>query len=300
MEETRTPIFSQQLSDLSTLTGKMIKYSDNTSGVSHKCFELTLKLLLTTNRTTNRAGGMSLVGRRWFSPAGTQDHCLATKLTFHRQQHLPLLQAFSLKIFPRQDGLGSRTLSSPGTDPTGGTGGFHGRSQVLIYKMAIFFFHNSMLLHYQILSWGQYLIPEVLDVNERCFASGHWGLNQQARIPVGLCRRIPKAESGLSWGQRQSMELRMEMLRPKACMQSSVVVPNLFLSDILQQPCQMHSSTPSVTPPVVFQKCSFQLVLNRMLIQLIIYTMMVLYNWTAFILLEPFTHYVELFQLFTN
>lgn len=58
-------------------------------------------------------------------------------------------------------------------------GAFRGRSQVLIYKMAIFFFHNSMLLHYQILSGGQYLIPEVLDVNERCFASGHWGLNQQ-------------------------------------------------------------------------------------------------------------------------
>lgn len=178
MEETRTPIFSQQLSDLSTLTGKLIKYCDNTSGVSHKCFVLTLKHWLTTNRTTKK-GGISPVGRRWFSPAGTQDHCLAT-LTFLRQQHLPLLQAFSLKISPLQDGLSSRTLSSPGTDPTRGTGGFHGRSQVLIYKMAIFFFHNSMLLHYQILSWGQYLIPEVLDVNERCFASGHWGLNQQA------------------------------------------------------------------------------------------------------------------------
>ena len=32
-----------------------------------------------------------------------------------------------------------------------------------------------MLLHYQILSRGQYLIPEVLDFNERCFAPGHWG-----------------------------------------------------------------------------------------------------------------------------
>lgn len=74
------------------------------------------------------------------------------KLTYHFQQHLPSLQAFSLKISPLQNGLGSRALSSPGTDPTQGTGGFHGRSQVLIYKMAIFFFHNSMLLHYQILS----------------------------------------------------------------------------------------------------------------------------------------------------
>lgn len=74
------------------------------------------------------------------------------KLTYHFQQHLPLLQAFSLKISPLQDGLGSRALFSPGTDPARGTGGFHGRSQVLKYKMAIFFFHNSMLLHYQILS----------------------------------------------------------------------------------------------------------------------------------------------------
>lgn len=53
MEETRSPIFSQQLSDFSTLTGKLIKYCDNTSGVSHKCFVLTFKHLLTTNRTTN-------------------------------------------------------------------------------------------------------------------------------------------------------------------------------------------------------------------------------------------------------
>lgn len=177
MEETRTPIFSQQLSDLSTLTGKLIKYCDNTSGVSHKCLVLTLKRLLTTNRTMN----MSPVGRRWFSPAGTQDHCLCTLSwpstdgsTFNCSR------PSAPKISPLQDGLGSRTLSSPGTDPTWRTGGFHGRSQVLIYKMAIFFVHNSMLLHYQILSWGQYLIPEVLDVNERCFASGHWGLNQQA------------------------------------------------------------------------------------------------------------------------
>lgn len=77
MEETITPIFSQQLSDLSTLTGKLIKYYDNTSGVSHKCFVLTLKHLLTTNRTKNK-GGISPVSKRWFSPAGTQDHCLDT------------------------------------------------------------------------------------------------------------------------------------------------------------------------------------------------------------------------------
>lgn len=70
MEETRTPIFSQQLSDLSTLTGKLIKYCDNISGESHKCFVLTLNYLLTTNRTTNMGGGVS--GRHtgslsWFS-----------------------------------------------------------------------------------------------------------------------------------------------------------------------------------------------------------------------------------------
>lgn len=118
-----------------------------------------------------KQGDISPVGRRWFPPAGTWGHYFGSER---------LLQAFSLKI-SLQNGLGSRTLSSLGTNPTWGTGGFHGRSQVLIYKMAIFFFHNSMLLHYQILSWGQYLIPEVLDVNERCFASGYWGLNQQAQ-----------------------------------------------------------------------------------------------------------------------
>lgn len=146
--------------------------------MSHKCFVLTLKHWLTTNRNTNRR--VFLLGRGWISLAGTQDHCLVLGAELP-QQHLPLLQAFLLKISPLQDGLSSRTLSSPGTEPTWGTGGFHGRSQVLIYKMVIFFFHNSMLLHYQILSWGQYLIPEVLDVNERCFASGRWGLNQQAQ-----------------------------------------------------------------------------------------------------------------------
>lgn len=170
MEETRTPIFSQQLSDLSTLTGKLIKYCDNISGESHKCFVLTLNYLLTTNRTTNMGGGVS--GRHtgslsWFSISWPTTF----SSTFHRSR-----PSASKSLLCRMDWVPG---PSPGTDPTQGTGGFHGRSQVLIYKMAIFFFHNSMLLHYQILSWGQYLIPEVLDVNERCFASGHWGLNQQ-------------------------------------------------------------------------------------------------------------------------
>lgn len=57
MEETRTPIFSQQLSDLSTLTGKLIKHFGSVSGESHKCFVLTLNYLLTTNRTTDKGGG---------------------------------------------------------------------------------------------------------------------------------------------------------------------------------------------------------------------------------------------------
>lgn len=38
-----------------------------------------------------------------------------------------------------------------------------------------------MLPHYQILSSGQYLIPEVLDVNERCFASGPLGARSTSR-----------------------------------------------------------------------------------------------------------------------
>lgn len=77
MEETRTPLFSQQLSDLSTLTGKLIKYCDNTSGVSHKCFVLTLKHLMSTNTATN--GGTFLL---WveddFLPVATQDHYFGT------------------------------------------------------------------------------------------------------------------------------------------------------------------------------------------------------------------------------
>lgn len=56
MEE-RTPIFSQQLSDLSTLTGKLIKCSDNISGESHKGFVLTLNYSLTIERTVNMGVG---------------------------------------------------------------------------------------------------------------------------------------------------------------------------------------------------------------------------------------------------
>lgn len=70
MEETRTPIYSQQLSDLSTLTGKLIKCSDNISGESHKGFVLTLNYSLTIDRTMNMGVGASL--------AGTQNHCLGS------------------------------------------------------------------------------------------------------------------------------------------------------------------------------------------------------------------------------
>lgn len=73
MKETKTPLFSEQLSGLSTITGKVIKYCDNISGVSHKCFVSTLKQLLTTNRTTT--GG----DRIWFSVVGIQDHCLGAR-----------------------------------------------------------------------------------------------------------------------------------------------------------------------------------------------------------------------------
>lgn len=75
MEETRIPIFSQQLSDLSTLTGKLIKYCDNISGVSGKCCVLTFKACVDRKQSCKR--GISPVGRRWFSPAGTQVHCSA-------------------------------------------------------------------------------------------------------------------------------------------------------------------------------------------------------------------------------
>lgn len=82
MEETRTPIFSQRLSDLSTFAGKLIKYCDNTSGVSHKCFVLTLKHLLTTNRTMDGRSFLLWVGDGFL----WQAHRITvyySELTFH-------------------------------------------------------------------------------------------------------------------------------------------------------------------------------------------------------------------------
>lgn len=155
------------LPDLSVLTGKRMKHCDNTSGESNKRFVLTLNYLLTTNRAVAAGKGL-LPGR----------HTDRRLHVLYFQQHLPqLLQLPSLSACRLDSVPGPCALL--GLTRPGEQGAFRGRSQVLIYKMAIFFFHNSMLLHYQILSGGQYLIPEVLDANERCFASGHWGLNQQ-------------------------------------------------------------------------------------------------------------------------
>lgn len=153
------------LPDLSALAGKLIEHCDNTSGESSKRFVLTLNYLLTTNRAAT-AGEGPLSGRHTGSPSRC---CI-------------LSAAPSTAPGPSaSQPLPCRMDSVPGPWALLGLtqGALRGRSQVLIYKMAIFLVHNSMLLHYQILSGGQYLIPEVLDVNERCFASGHWGLNQQ-------------------------------------------------------------------------------------------------------------------------
>lgn len=156
--------------DLSALTGKPIKRCDDASGESNKRFILTLNYLLTTNRAAT-AGEGPLPGSHtriavWmFFTFGSTFHGSGPSTS----QSLPHAEWIRF-----QDPGLSWDWPSPGNRGLSG-----GRSQVLIYKMAIFFFHNSMLLHYQILSGGQYLIPEVLDVNERCFASGHWGLNQQ-------------------------------------------------------------------------------------------------------------------------
>lgn len=141
-------------------------------------FVLTLKHLLTTNRTMNTGGISPESDILWQAHRFTVWSCALTSQQTVAPSIAPGLQPENLSSVGQiefQDRLLSWDWTKPG-NPTS----FRGRSQVLIYKMAIFFFHNSMLLHYQILSRGQYLIPEVLDVNERCFASGHWGLNQQA------------------------------------------------------------------------------------------------------------------------
>ena len=103
--ETKTPISSQQRSDMSTLTGKVIKYGDHISGVSHKCFVSTLKRLLTTNRTTNRGRGhFSSGSEMMFSGRHTGSLSWCWKLTFHRQQHLPFLWAWKSLSLPLSAG----------------------------------------------------------------------------------------------------------------------------------------------------------------------------------------------------
>lgn len=157
------------LPDLSAHGGKLIEHRDNTSGESNKRFVLTLNYFLTTNRAVT-AGEGSLSGRH----TGSLSRCSILSAAPSTALRLQLPNLSYAEWIRFQDPGLSWDWPSPGNRGLSGA-----RSQVLIYKMAIFFVHNSMLLHYQILSGGQYLIPEVLDVNERCFASGHWGLNQQ-------------------------------------------------------------------------------------------------------------------------
>lgn len=135
----------------------------------HKGFVLTSKCLLTTFWVYCSCRSMNLSFRHRGLLCGSQSWASAGDP--------PASQAFSMKISAGWIGFQGPLLSRD--SPNLGNRGLSWEITGVINKMAIFFLHNSMLLHYQILSEGQHLILEVLDVNERCFACSHWGLNQQ-------------------------------------------------------------------------------------------------------------------------